>query len=111
MRCKRTVDRSLTAQLLQHLGGTGQSITRLADGNVQDELLDAELPHGVLGLVGLQKSCQLNSQHEPFSNLQHTMMAVVVSKGSRLRRSVMMDWRSDGRGVGNVKLARFSSYF
>lgn len=51
---QRTVDRSLTAQLLQHLGGTGQSVTRLADGDVQDELLDAELPHGVLGLLRLQ---------------------------------------------------------
>lgn len=51
---KRTVDRSLTRQLLKHLGGTGQSVTRLADGDVEDELLDAELPHGVLGLLRLQ---------------------------------------------------------
>lgn len=49
----RTVDRSLTRQLLEHLGGTGQSVTRLADGDVEDELLDAELPHGVLGLLRL----------------------------------------------------------
>lgn len=51
---KLTVDRSLTRQLLKHLGGTGQSVTRLADGDVEDELLDAELPHGVLGLLRLQ---------------------------------------------------------
>lgn len=51
---KRTVDRSLTRKLLKHLGGTGQSVTRLADGDVEDELLDAELPHGVLGLLRLQ---------------------------------------------------------
>lgn len=51
---ERTVDRSLTRQLLEHLGGTGQSVTRLADGDVQDELLDAELPHGVLGLLRLE---------------------------------------------------------
>lgn len=50
---QRTVDRSLTRQLLKHLGGTGQSVTRLADGDVEDELLDAELPHGVLGLLRL----------------------------------------------------------
>jgi hypothetical protein len=50
---KRTVDRGLTGELLQHLGGTGQSVTRLADRDVQDELLDAELPHGVLGLLRL----------------------------------------------------------
>ena len=52
------VDRSLTAQLLEHLGRSGQTITRLADGDVEDQLLDAELPHGVGGFgVGLQ-ACQ-----------------------------------------------------
>lgn len=48
------VDGSLTGQLLEHLRGTGQAITRLADGDVEDQLLDAELPHGVGGFgVGL----------------------------------------------------------
>lgn len=46
------VDRSLTAQLFQHLGGTSQSVTRFTDGDVEDELLDAKLSHGVLGLLG-----------------------------------------------------------
>lgn len=46
------VDGGLTRQLLEHLGGTSKSVTRLADGNVQDELLDAQLTHGVGGLVG-----------------------------------------------------------
>ena len=51
---QRTVDGGLTGQLLEHLGGTSETITRLADGDVEDELLDAELPHGVGGLgVGL----------------------------------------------------------
>merc|ERR1712113_90549 len=36
------VDGSLTGQLLKHLGGTSETITRLADGDVEDELLDAE---------------------------------------------------------------------
>lgn len=45
------VDGSLTAELLQHLGGTGQSVTRLADRDVQHELLDAQLAHGVCALV------------------------------------------------------------
>ena len=45
-----TVDGSLTAELFQHLGGTGQSVTRLADGDIEDELLDRELLHRVLGL-------------------------------------------------------------
>ena len=43
----RTVDRSLTAQLFEHLRGTGQSVTRFTNGDVKDELLDAKLPHGV----------------------------------------------------------------
>ena len=47
----RTVDGGLTGQLLKHLGGTGEPVTRLADGDVEDELLDAELAHWVGGLV------------------------------------------------------------
>jgi hypothetical protein len=47
-----TVDRSLTRQLLEHLGGTSKSVTRLTDGDVQNELLNLELPHGVLSLLG-----------------------------------------------------------
>ncbi|KAG7059238.1 60S ribosomal protein L11 [Colletotrichum scovillei] len=47
-----TEDGGLTGQLLQNLGGTGQSVTRLADGDVEDELLDVKLAHGVLGLLG-----------------------------------------------------------
>lgn len=49
---KRTVDRSLTRQLLEHLGGTGESVTRFTDGDVQNELLNLELPHGVVCLLG-----------------------------------------------------------
>lgn len=47
----RTVHRSLTAQLLQHLRGTSKTVTGLADGDVQHELLDAQLAHRVLALV------------------------------------------------------------
>lgn len=47
----RTVNWGLTAQLLQHLGGSGKSVTRLADRDVQDELLDLQLAHGVARLV------------------------------------------------------------
>lgn len=53
---KPTVDRGLTAQLLKNLGSTSESITRLANGDVEDELLDAKLAHGVLGLLRLQRS-------------------------------------------------------
>jgi len=51
------VDGGLTAELLEHLGRTRQSITRLADGDVENEFLDAELPHGVGSFgVGLPQS-------------------------------------------------------
>lgn len=48
---RRTVYRCLTAQLLKHLGCSRQSITRFTDGNVQDELVNAQFPHGVRALV------------------------------------------------------------
>ena len=47
----RTVDWGLTRQLLEHLGGSRQSVTRLADGDVQDQLLDAQLTHRVAAAV------------------------------------------------------------
>jgi hypothetical protein len=48
------VDGGLTAELFEHLGRTSETITRLANRDIEDELLDAELPHGVGGLgVGL----------------------------------------------------------
>ena len=43
------LDWRLTGQLLQHLGGTGQSVTGLSDTDVQDQLLDTQLTHRVLG--------------------------------------------------------------
>ena len=46
-----TVNRGLTAQLLEHLSSTSESITRFADRNVEYELLDAQLAHGVGALV------------------------------------------------------------
>ena len=47
----RTVDGGLTRQLLKHLSGTGQSVARLADRDVQNQLVDAQLTHGVGALV------------------------------------------------------------
>lgn len=47
------VDGGLTGQLLEHLGGSGKSITGLTNTNVEGELLDSELSHGVDGRVSL----------------------------------------------------------
>ena len=46
-----TVDGRLTAQLLEHLCCSCESIARLADGDVKNEFLDAKLAHGVAALV------------------------------------------------------------
>lgn len=46
-------DRSLACELLQHLGGTGQSVTTLTYTDVQAELANTQLPHGVLLLLTL----------------------------------------------------------
>jgi hypothetical protein len=48
---KHTVDGSLTGQLFQHFGGTSETITRFTDGDVQDELVDTQLAHGIGALV------------------------------------------------------------
>lgn len=42
------LDWGLTGQLLQDLGGSGQSVTGLTDTDVQDQLLDTQLTHRVL---------------------------------------------------------------
>ena len=47
-----TVDRSLTRKLFQHLGGTSESVTRFTNANVQNELLNLQLLHGVGSLLG-----------------------------------------------------------
>ena len=60
----------LASELLEHLGGTGQSITALADANVEAELLNAELAHRVLGLV-LGLGGGLHTFGSKFSNLRH----------------------------------------
>jgi hypothetical protein len=47
----RTVDWRLTRQLLKNFGSTSETITRFADGNVQDEFVNFQLPHRVRALV------------------------------------------------------------
>ena len=44
-------DGCLTGQLLEHLGGSCQSVTGLAHANVDAELANAQLSHDILGLV------------------------------------------------------------
>lgn len=60
---ERTVDGCLTAQLLEHFGGLGQSVTGFTNGDVEDEFLDAQLAHGVGALVfaGFRLHFQISS--------------------------------------------------
>ena len=44
-------DWNLAGKRLQNLGGPGQPIARLADANVQAELANLDVPHGILRLL------------------------------------------------------------
>lgn len=45
------VDWSLTRQLFQDLGSSGQSVTRFTDRDVKDQLLDLQFTHSILSFV------------------------------------------------------------
>jgi hypothetical protein len=47
----RTVDWGLTAELFKHFSSTSESVTRFANGDVQDQFVNAEFPHGIRALV------------------------------------------------------------
>ena len=47
----RTVDWSLTTQLLKHFGSTSEAITGLANGDVENEFVNSQLAHSVGALV------------------------------------------------------------
>jgi hypothetical protein len=83
------VDGGLTRQLLENLGGTSEPVTRLSDGDVEDELLDAKLAHGVGGL-GVGLPCQLASRSRVVvEGRSHTMVtATVVSRRDGLSKEV-----------------------
>mgnify|MGYP003385457674 CR=1 len=54
------VDGLLISELLQHLGGTGQSITSLTNATVDDQLVNLQLTHGVLSLL-LSNRCHFHN--------------------------------------------------
>ena len=59
MRADLAVDGRLAAELFQDFGCSGQSVARLADGNVEHEFFNLDVPHGVfrgfcVGVLGLQ---------------------------------------------------------
>lgn len=45
------VDGLLVGKLFEHLGGTGESITRLTNATVDDHLVNLQLTHRVLCLL------------------------------------------------------------
>ena len=47
--------RLLAGELLKNFGSLGKAVAGFTDGDVQHQLVDAHLPHGILLLVGLQK--------------------------------------------------------
>ena len=103
------VDGSLTRKLLEHLGGTSEPVTRLADRDVEDELLDAELPHGVGGLgVGLASQLALH-RGAAVVRAAHTMVtATGVSRRSGCRRGgrTVESWNDHFRSAVGGRRAR-----
>jgi hypothetical protein len=99
----------LTAQLFEHLCGTGESVTRFADGDVEDEFLDAQLPHGVAGLVvlvaGLNALLVMRSVSVGFgitilkelSGCWEEWMGGGESRGCRLKKFAKIELRKCGR--------------
>merc|ERR1740117_1964567 len=55
----------LLRELLEHLGGAREAVTTLADANVEHELLDADLPHGILGFVRHVAIWMFEGCHKP----------------------------------------------
>ena len=76
---RRTVDGGLTAQLLKHLGRSRESIARLADRDVEDELLDAKLLHRILLGVGLVKDKSVSEVCSSFMLIAHTILSDIRS--------------------------------
>ena len=46
-----TVNWRLATELLEHFGRTGESVARFANGDVENEFLDAKLTHWIGALV------------------------------------------------------------
>ena len=46
-------DGFLLGELLHHAGGARETIAALTNANVDDELVDLDLPHGVVVLLGV----------------------------------------------------------
>ena len=53
-------DGGLSGKLLEHFGGTGQTIATLANADVQTQLADLQVPHGVLQLGLGNHGCDSN---------------------------------------------------
>jgi hypothetical protein len=87
-----TEDWGLTGELLQHLSGTGESVTGLADTDVEDEFVDPQLTHWVARLrVGLlRESISRSFVNISSCNLAHhfVVFRVVEEGGFRVCRWV-----------------------
>ena len=53
-------DRGLSGKLLEHFGGTGETIATLSNADVQTQLADLQVPHGVLQLCLGNHGCGIN---------------------------------------------------
>lgn len=89
---RRTVYGCLTGKLFEHLGGTSESVTRLADGDVENQLLDLQLPHGVGGLV-----FRCGSLYDMVSLVFGARIRLFIENRVDGGRSIEESWQGDGR--------------
>lgn len=91
--------RRLASELLQHTGGAGEAITRLADAAVEDQLVDLQLPHRV-GQV-------LLTAHHRDRGVEH-WSSYVCRKGAASPDSTQgrrWGWRAGVGGLGWLTMA------
>lgn len=79
----------------EYLGGAREPIATLADGDVEDQLLDFDLPHRV-GLLPLRRLKFLMAL-VPITSLTHTAQAQRERETMTVQNSEQQKWRADGR--------------
>ena len=74
----------MSCQLFQHLSCTSQSVTGLTDADVQAQLADTQLAHGVFGpLVALILLLLLHYKNTEGNRLSNTLLNISVNRKTK----------------------------
>ena len=74
-------DGGLPGEGLQHLAGAGQSVTGLSHADVQAQLPDLQLPHGVLGLVSAHSGSEKVMFQQQWSHIASVLDDLNKTRG------------------------------